>query len=36
MIALVETIKVVAVATALLIISIIGFATTVALVLALS
>ena len=36
MIALVETIKVVAVATALLMLSIVGFATTVALVLALS
>ena len=36
MIALVETIKVVAVATALLIVSVIGFATTVAFVLLLS
>ena len=36
MIALVETFKVVAIATALLVLSVIGFATTVALVLALS
>ena len=36
MIALVETFKVVAIATALFIVSVIGFATTVALVLALS